>query len=358
MSRLKMLFIDDDENSVRSAMKWADSSFQCACVSFRNIESALDNHQPHIAIVDRMEGIPPNGTDQGSPTFDVIWNHRFCPVIIYSAFPEEDDDSRKAHPFVRRVKKAADLQEFKTAVECLASHAKVLQDAEQHIRQQFAVAMREVAPYASSVCTDPTEYNNAVTRHGRRRMAALMDELTLGALSIWEQYIYPPIGTDIKLGDILKLTNGSPDDPSAFRIVLTPSCDMVAGQSGRTETILVACCVPNATGLKAAGLPAAKAAKIIDSHFLSTGHRDGILPLPPLKGRIPSMMADLKKLELLPRSDIGETKPYERVASIDSPFRELVAWAYLSVACRPGVPNRDLEPWAAEIAPGKLQKGS
>jgi len=358
MIKLKVLFIDDDEASVRPAMRWVSQTHDCACIPFRNFEDELANRQPHIAIVDRFEGTPPQGTDEGATVFDAIWERRFCPVLIYSAFPEADTDDRKAHPFVKHVKKGADLREFREAVAGLLAHAQAIEEAERHIRQQFAVAMREVAPYASSVCTDPTRYNDMVTRHGRRRLAALMDELTLGALSVWEQYIYPPIGTDIKLGDILKLKNGSPDDPSAFRIVLTPSCDMVVGQSGRTETILVACCVPNETGLKAAGLPGAKAAKIIDSHFLKTGHRDGILPLPPLKGRIPSMMADLKKLELLPRSNSGATKPYEQVASIDSPFRELVAWAYLSVACRPGVPDRDLEPWAAEIAPGKLQKGS
>lgn len=352
MGKLKILFIDDDESSVRVAMKWVKITHHCDCIPFKNFEQEIDNLQPHIAIIDRIEGTPPQGTDEGGNVFEVIWNRRFCPVVIYSAFPDADADERKKHPFVKHVKKAADLQEFQAAVTSLVGHAQAIEEAEKHIRQQFAVAMREVAPYASSVCTDPKEYNDTVTRHGRRRMAALMDQLTLGALSIWEQYIHPPVSTDTKLGDVIRLRDGKSDDPDAFRVVLTPSCDMVTGQSNRTKNVLVAHCVRNETGLKTLGIKGARA-DTIKSHLLTAGHRDGILPLPALKGCIPSMMADLKKLELLPRTDVGDKKTYERIASIDSPFRELVAWAYLNAACRPGLPDRDFDAWATEIAPPK-----
>ena len=59
------------------------------------------------------------------------------------------------------------------------------------------------------------------------------------------------------------------------------------------------------------------------------------------------MVANLKNLRLIPLKEIPEK--FDRVASIDSPFRELVAWSYLQIACRPGLPDRDFSTWAEEI---------
>ena len=61
------------------------------------------------------------------------------------------------------------------------------------------------------------------------------------------------------------------------------------------------------------------------------------------------MMADLKKLELIPISEIGESAKYIRIASLDSPCRELISWAYMHTACRLGLPDRDYQSWNKEI---------
>jgi CTP synthase len=59
------------------------------------------------------------------------------------------------------------------------------------------------------------------------------------------------------------------------------------------------------------------------------------------------MTACLRDLELIPITEIFSTEEpspkYERVVSIDSPFREQIAWAYLQIAARPGMPERDAE---------------
>ena len=69
------------------------------------------------------------------------------------------------------------------------------------------------------------------------------------------------------------------------------------------------------------------------------------------------MVANLKRLELLEWEQIrlggdenDEDQPardgrFKRVASTDSPFREMVVWAYLRVAGRPGLPDIDVEAW-------------
>ncbi|MBI2059576.1 MAG: hypothetical protein HYT87_07375 [Nitrospirae bacterium] len=349
MRKLRVLFVDDIEVSIGPAMKWVKESHDCDCIPFDTFETEIEVRQPHIIIIDRFQGTPVSGSDEGSKVFDMIWLRRFCPVVIYSAFPDEVTDDRERHPFVKHVKKDQDLGKFKEAVTAMVAHAQTIEGVERHIRTQFAVAMREVAPYASSVSSNKKEYDDAVTRHARRRLAALMDQMSLGALRSWEQYIFPPVSKDPKLGDIIRKKDGKTDDVQAFRLVLTPSCDMAAGQSNRTEQILVASCISNKIGLKALGMDGAKQEKI-KGNLITVGHRDGILPLPGLKGHFPSMMADLKQLELLQRDDVTEEKTYLRIASIDSPFRELVAWAYLSVACRPGLPVRDFDGWASQIA--------
>jgi CTP synthase len=63
------------------------------------------------------------------------------------------------------------------------------------------------------------------------------------------------------------------------------------------------------------------------------------------------MSAHLRDLELIPADEIGDGDPakFVRAASVDSPFREQIAWAFVQIAGRPAVPDRDLESWIEEI---------
>ena len=63
------------------------------------------------------------------------------------------------------------------------------------------------------------------------------------------------------------------------------------------------------------------------------------------------MTAELKRLQLIDLKLIGENDECEycRVASVDSPFREMITWAYLQVTGRPGLPDRDFDDWADHI---------
>ncbi len=356
MAKLRILFIDDNENSVRVAMKWAAETHACDFVPFVSFETELANRQPHIAVVDRIQGTPPAGTDEGVKVFDSIWTKRFCPIVMYSAFPEPEADDRMRHPMVRHVKKAADLREFQEAINGLVPHAQGLEDAEQHIRQQFALAMREVAPYAAEAFPEPAQYRDAVTRHGRRRLAALADEMALGKLASWEQYIHPPVSSDPMLGDILRSKDGDKNKAESFCVVLTPSCDLSApeGRKAKVDQVLVAACCSPKQAIQQTALGRLSKEKIADtltSTVLTQGYYQKVVPFPLLKGKIPSMMADLKHLKQIPLTEIVPvaTARYERVASLDSPFRELIAWAYMQTACRPGLPDRDCDAWKKEI---------
>jgi CTP synthase len=184
-----------------------------------------------------------------------------------------------------------------------------------------------------------------------------MDEMSLGNLASWEQYIYPPVSKDLLLGDIIRLKSRDPNDPQSFSVVLTPSCDLATGEgrAAKVEQVLVTgCCAPK-QGIKKTPLCRLKKKEELSASLASTlltqGYHQSMVPFPSLKEKIPSMMADLRDLKLVPLRGIGSADgaQYERVASLDSPFRELISWAYMHTACRPGLPDRDYNSWAKEI---------
>lgn len=140
--------------------------------------------------------------------------------------------------------------------------------------------------------------------------------------------------------------------------MLTPSCDLVTtkDRKPKVENVLVAKCITVKQALEQANfgkLSQKDLAEKIRSEILSQGYLRSILPLPQLAHIIPEMFADLRSLELLPLDkSTGTIIGYKRVASLDSPFRELVSWAYLQISARPGLPDRDISRWATEMASG------
>ena len=231
--------------------------------------------------------------------------------------------------------------------------------------------MRDVASDAFRFFDNANRRNDVILRAGRRRLAALMDDLSAygDCLESWEQYLSPPISPDVKLGDILRKADGMSEDPASFRVVLTPSCDLVAsgGRSPKVDKVLVSRCISIANALNRIQMkPGRKKlgnekemeafSERLRKSVLTQGFHKSMIPFPCLEGRIPLMAADLRGLEFISLADIGFTdKPFLRIASIDSPFRELISWAYLQTACRPGLPDRDFNSWCGEIV--SLLKG-
>jgi len=85
---------------------------------------------------------------------------------------------------------------------------------------------------------------------------------------------------------------------------------------------------------------------------LRQGYSQSCLPLAQLPGEFPPLVADFRKLSLIQLADIGQgNEEYVRVASVDNPLRELVAWAYMSTAARVALPDRDFAGWSKEITP-------
>lgn len=357
----RLLFIEDDEESVRPAIRWLQRQpgYDCRVESFVNADDVIDTYVPDIIILDLLQSGSSGELDVvGIEVYERIWKYRFCPVVIYSAQPDLLISESKNHPFVRTVQKGAGsdarleevLSEFRPQVSALRR-------AEQDIRRELALALRDVAPHAFENVSDPDERSETVLRSARRRVAALMDDMARHdkKLLSWEQYLCPPVVSDLQLGDVLLRSGGSSGNARDFRVVLTPSCDLVSssGRTPKVADVLVSRCVSPSDGIQLTSLSGIKPNKLkerMSSTVLSQGFFESILPLPALSGRIPQIWANLRDLELIRFGDIGgPERAYLRVASVDSPFREVVAWAYLQIACRPGLPERDFERWGAEI---------
>ena len=131
--------------------------------------------------------------------------------------------------------------------------------------------------------------------------------------------------------------------------------DMVAtgSRSPRVTNVLTAECFDSLHILGALNLQKdSSKKKAIDklTSALARGFEGWAMPIPELPGMVPAMTVDFRSLRLIPISSIGTSgEDYSRVASVDSPFRELVAWAYMQSTGRPGLPERNFPEWASAI---------
>ena len=354
---LRILIVDDDKDMAATVQERLEEHFDddCQCqyeLSFEVAVGKIRSLHPDVVVLDIWDGEPQESTTLGMEVLDQIWDQLFCPVVIHSALPPPDI---REHPFIHPIAKddqADSVQEVLHAIVDMQPHIKALKKGEESIRNAFAAAMKTVAPYAfQQFPDDASTRTDIIARAGRRRVAALMDEPLLPdtALAPWEQYLCPPVTDDLLLGDILRVADGTPEDPNGFRLVLTPSCDLAqsGGQTPKVDKVLVAKCCSLEEGLKKAGLAWNTDSDKLKSHPLfSQGNYQSVLSLPHLEGQIPPMAANFHTLELIPMACVSQ---YCRVASLDSPFREAVAWAYLQNTGRPGLPKRDFSQWLPDI---------
>ena len=348
---IRILLIEDEPSSVESVRDLLNGEMPdtvTELVDFDMAESSIRSFRPDIVVLDIARGNPVEEDSAGVQAYEFVWDNRFCPVVVYSAMPDLLKTDK--HEFVKKIQKGSGSeQEVLEAIQEFLPHVQALEKTEDEIRQRLSEAMREVAPHAFQAFSDAAEREEAVIRAGRRRVAAMMDEPPKGgtALAPWECYLYPPVSTDTLLGDVLMETGGDTTEPGSFRVVLTPSCDLA--RTPKVQEVLVAKCCPMDTALRSIGLDANSRVNTIMDRLLSAGHAQSVIPFPTLQGTIPPMAADLRDLELIPIGDIGDDGQFQRKASLDSPFREMVAWAYMQTACRPGLPERELETWAQDV---------
>src|SRR5439155_12355425 len=90
--------------------------------------------------------------------------------------------------------------------------------------------------------------------------------------------------------------------------------------------------------------------------------RTDMVVLPALQDVWPAMVLDLKRLEIIQRSKVALSDHNNasaiciRVASMDSPFRERVAWRYITTCGRPGLPELDHEALEKDVTAAAVEE--
>lgn len=357
---LRVLFIDDEPTSVDTVIEELKENIgpiNCKQEVFDNTKSALADFLPDVVVLDIFRGgASPDGDTVGLDDCNFIWDNCFCPIIVYSAQPDIVLEKIKTHPFIQSVQKGSGseakvishIREFLPHIEAL----KVVQnDIRQHVNRELGI----IAPMIFDKIDDGKR-KDVFSRAVRRRVAAMMDEPSDEPIACWEQYLYPPVGDVLLTGDIIRKSKGTITEPCNYYIILTPSCDLVPhkGKTPKVDRALVASCTGVEKILLEVGAEkTTRANKLKDKllPLLKRGYGSYSMPLPEFPDILPAMVAELKQLELIEISRIGtdDKSEYHRVVSVDSPFREMITWAYVQIIGRPGLPERDFDTWANEI---------
>ena len=387
---LRVLVIDDEER-VRTALQ---SELEEASVSvgdgsqwevrgqgFDGVNATLVSFRPDMVVLDLVEGEIPNERDSGNRSFEQIWDTWYCPIVVYTSFA--DRRTFREHGQVIQVIKGrdsdaqvlAELRNFEPVARMIRS---VHEDFDARIREALRDSVDALGNQIAGAAAQPRDA--ALSRAVRRHVAARVDLAASAGtkLRAWERFVVPPLGDDLLTADVLRRRHADPTDPRAFCLVLTPSCDMVASgnRSSNVDRVLVAWCEwPSQLGkieLKPGEGLTGKQRKSLRS-ILTEGMAGEHLAIPSFVGHVPLMAANLKSLELIDRDRIdprwngsdknGSDKDADgpelvRAASTDSPFREMVVWAYLRVTGRPGMPEIDIDRWLDDISDHLEASGS
>lgn len=355
------ILIIDDEPSITKLLKShiEEGIPETTCHIENDFSRSADliaSLRPDAIVLDLMEGNR-STIRPGEQYWENVWKETFRPIIIYTA---SDADLQPivppSHPFVLRIRKGSGtLAKVVDGLKEFAPAIRSMRELRNEIDAVIHTVLRDTVGGGHMPMDDPAYLLHA----GRRRIAAMMDSPTITTrrdMKSWEQYLIPAIGNSPLTADLLRVSGARWDDPTAYRLILTPSCDLVKGR--RNACFLTARCESVAQLVEKCQL-SSKASRRkeninkIVAKALTRGEIAGLLPLPGFPGRLPNMAADLKGLEVISWDSVGSADPqgksFDRIASIDSPFREQVAWSYLTIAARPGMPERDLESWAIEL---------
>ena len=366
---MKILIIDDEEAVRQSLRRQIEkgNDWKVKDQGFDELDKVLEDFRPDAVVLDLVEGRVTDESAAGNRSFEQIRKMWFCPVVVHSAFGKEQ---KFTHSLVATVCKGTDsapevvrrLQEF-------TQTARLIQGVHQDFDDRIRKALRDSVPVLREQLGKTADGNDdAVLRRAVRRLvAARMDAAASGdgRMKAWERFVVPALGPHLLSADLLRCREAEWTDAEAFRLVLTPSCDLVqhGGSAPRAERILVARCEPirRLGNIEVeAGATLSKGRRNKLRPLLTEGIADGLLPIPQFVDHVPSMAANLKRLDLVGMNEVElETKDghaaadgaaFVRVASTDSPFRELVVWAYLRVTGRPGAPEFDVDEWLDDIS--------
>jgi len=365
VNAIRVLIIDDDPSlrqTLRSTLQ-DEEDWELDDRGFDGLDDALSRFRPDLLVLDLLEGGGVDGQATGNESFEEIRRKWFCPVVVYSAFPDRQEFS---HSLVKVVTKGANTElEVRDRLRDFVPYAEMIQGVHRDFDARIREALRDSVETLSNQAetTGGGVRGVIVPRAVNRLVAARVDAKVSGGekLQAWERFIVPPLGNHLLTADLLRLNRADGQvDEGDFRLVLTPSCDLVSRDN--SQSVLVARCESLTKLGKVELIPGKNlTSKQKDSvrSIFTEGMVGHLLPIPEFRGHIPMMVANLGHLELIEWEQVelgpgeGDGSPvegrFQRVASTDSPFREMAVWAYLRVTGRPGLPEIDINGWLENL---------
>ncbi|MEA5086645.1 MAG: hypothetical protein VB007_05420 [Methanocorpusculum sp.] len=357
---MKVLIVDDRLTTVRGIQDYCDEqSWECQCIeTFKDSYEQLTNYNPDVVILDWKNDA--TGENDGEEILENIWKNSFRPVIVFSAMPLKELEQKYNHRLIKVIQKGDEdpvikyLEKIKTTAPVLST-----------IRTDFNDAMTNALNIFDAIDHTP-DIEGRVQKYvfAKRVLSYFSQEIDEFKLPPWTQYLCPPISASLCSCDVVRCIseNSNPiGKPEEYFVILTASCDMVCSDTRepKVKNVLCAQCCPKEKyhGRSLSPTPKTDTCESV-AKTLNLGYtNENRVALPEIPGILPYLTIDLKKIILIPITEIAlsqmdinsDQHKYYRITSIDSPYREQIVWAHMLNSCRPGVPDRDTEAWARSI---------
>ena len=360
---MKILIIEDKREDVLEIEDHAkDNGWEIEIQNFQDGIAIIDTFNPDVIVLDRKDEIKPDDA-RGETIFDMIWKDKFRPTIVFSGMAENFEIDPKyanwaVEPLFSRIKKGDEAPVIEQ-LDKLEKVAPVL----SHMRSELNEALIVSASALSLVGKLPDEIPDDVIKYlfaNRIEQYFQTTSVFEQELPSWFQYIVPPISSHLLVGDILEDTADEEDSEKRYAIVLSPSCDIARMEED--STILIAHSDDFSTidsdfkTTREKGCTKYNNRKTRIMSILNQGFDRSRLYLPAISNIFPNICFNMKNIETISLNKVewkAKTptagKVWIRKASLSSPFRERVAWAYLSTACRPGVPTLNVSDWTDDM---------
>ncbi len=358
---MKVLIIDDQKDSVSGIIDFCeDKSWDVQWSDFVNCYKYIFEFDPDVVILDWREDA--EEIEAGKGILESIWDNGYRPIIIFSANVafidvanlKEESNLLKIIPKGDENPVNNELLQIEKYVVSLSSFRKDMSKAlikslnsVEYIKDQDGVA------------------DNAVSYILSKRASSYFEEIYSDNIEpYWVQYACPPMSNSLCVCDIIRICSeeGKENEEglvNEYRVILTPSCDMVCvgGRAPKVTHVLCAYCDKKEKfhNMTLVENPKDENINKVVSK-LNVGYNNRYVPLPRLPQKIPYMTIDLKHVDLIPIDEIATSAEkktastkYYRVASVFSPYREQIVWAHLQNSCRPGVPDRNMNDWAKDL---------
>ena len=247
---MRVLIVDDDADvrqSLQETINEAAGDWEVRDQGFESVPETLASFRPDAVVLDLVQGDVTEPAE-GNRSFQLIRSQWFCPVVVYSGFQAQQHFE---HPLVKTIVKGANADE--DVVNCLeqfAPLAEVIRGVHREFDERIREALRDSVPLLRAQMETAADGQNDVVlpRAVRRLVAARMDADASGGgeLKAWERFVVPALGQHLLSADLLRRSDSAWTNAEAFRLVLTPSCDLFphGGNEPRAERILVARCEP------------------------------------------------------------------------------------------------------------------